>query len=218
MSAQSMVAEHRAQLIQLRGLADTDLRALLSALGSEPVESVRSALIEVLPELAAPYLTAAGEMAAVLFEDIRVEAGRRGAFYAEAVAPAITPGKADATVRWAVSPLADESLKSTVESRVSGSLARSIMDASRVTMQTNGAREKLRFQRVPRGGASTCDFCVKLASRPQWMAYSSEASAQAGSHDNCHCVVIPMYPGTEMASLGVATQKRFWRRYTGQDL
>ena len=209
--------EHRQQLIQLRSLADADVAALMSIVAGSSVADVRNALIEVLPDLVAPYLTASGELAAVMFEDLRVEAGVRGTFYAESATPALAPARAEATVRWAVSPLADESLKSSVESRLRGSMARMIMDASRDTMQANGAREKLRFQRVPRGAADTCDFCVMLASRPSWVAYTSNAAAQAGSHDNCHCVVAPLYPGSEMASMAADVRRKYMRVYTGEE-
>lgn len=205
--------EHRSQLMQLRSLADADIAAFLAAVHGLPVADVRNALIAALPELVAPYVTAAGELAAVMFEDLRVEAARRGTFYADAVSVSLPAARADRTVRWAVEPLAKDALESTVNSRLSGSVARMIMDASRETMQANGARESVRFQRIPRGGPDTCDFCLMLGSRPAWMAYSSEAKAQAGSHDNCHCVIVPLYPGSEMAELASASRKSILRQY-----
>ena len=176
-SAQTMVQEHRQQLMQLRALADKDLRALLALIGDGDVARVRNALIEALPDVVAPYLTASGELAAVMFEDLRAEAGRRGTFYAETVPATLPASKVDATARWAVAPLADESLGSSVLTRLSGSVGRSIMDASRDTMALNGTREDVRFQRMPRPGC--CAFCGMLASRPLYMAYRSEASASA---------------------------------------
>lgn len=247
MSAQSMVSDHRTQLIQMRGLADADVAALLRVVSGADVAVVRDALIDALPEILAPYLTASGELAAVLTEDLRAEAGRRGVFYAESVAPAVAPGRIDGTVRWAVSPLADEALGSTVSSRLSGAVARMVMDASRDTMMLNGEREGVRFQRMPRPGC--CAFCGMLASRPPWMAYKSAASASAvvgrgstrtgldangkrlsggvgqgmkargsreigaDTHDLCHCVVVPLYPGTEMTSLAAATRRDYEEKY-----
>ncbi|WP_130453095.1 hypothetical protein [Leucobacter luti] len=220
-----MVNEHRTQLMQLRALADTDVAAVLRAVSGGPVASVRDALIEALPEVLAPYLTASGELAAAFIEDLRMEAGRRGVFYAETAPVGIPPAKVEATARWAVAPLLDESVQSTVESRLSGSVARSIMDASRDTMLLNGGQQGIKFQRMPRPGC--CAFCGMLASRPPWMAYKSGVSAGGAvqyerggvswsgtaSHDECHCVVVPLYPGTEMASLAAATRHDFEEMY-----
>lgn len=206
-----MIRTHRQQLMQLRSLADVDLLSLLDALGGLSVVEVRNALIQVLPELVAPYTAAAGELAAVMFEDLRVEAGRRGVFYADMAAPALAPERVSSTARWAVSPMVDSSLDSTVLSRLSGSVARMIMDGSRDTMLANGAREKLRFQRMARPNA--CAFCGMLASRPAYMAYTSEAKAAAASHDDCRCVVAALYPGSEMAELASVERDRWSEKY-----
>lgn len=197
--------------MQLRQLADRDLRALLALLDGESVAGVREALIVALPELLAPYLSASGELAATLFEDLRAEAGRRGTFYAEVAAAELAGARVDRTARWAVAPLVDDSLESSVGSRLSGSMARAIMDASRDTMALNGGREGTQFQRMPRPGC--CAFCGMLASRPTSMAYRSRESASAGSHDSCHCVVVPVYAGTEMAEVAAATRKRYEEMY-----
>lgn len=214
-----MVREHRQHLLQLRALADTDLRALLAAAEGLGVAGTRNLLIAALPELLAPYLTASGELAAVLFEDLRAEAARRGTFYAAPADSIPASARVDALSRWAVAPLADDALDSTVFTRLSGSAARMIMDASRDTMAANGSRERVGFQRMPRPGA--CAFCQMLASRGA--VYSSDESAGGrvtysrdgkswtgtSSHDDCHCVVMPVYSGTEMASLAQAEQERF---------
>src|SRR5690625_2577924 len=116
MSAEAMVREHRSQLMQLRGMADRDLVALLAAVEGLPVAEVRNTLIAAIPELVAPYVTASGELAAVMFEDLRAEAGRRGVFYADV--PDVMPplARIEGTSRWAVGSLADDTLGSTVQS------------------------------------------------------------------------------------------------------
>lgn len=251
MSAESMVREHRSQLIQLRSMADADIRSLLAVVQSMPVAEVRDLLIEALPEIVAPYTTASGELAAVLFEDLRAEAGRRGVFYADVVAPLPPPSKVDATARWAVAPLADEALGSSVQTRLTGAVGRMIMDASRETVEVNGARESVRFQRMARPGA--CAFCGMLASRPPYMAYRSAGSAgevvgrgtdesvnfnpdgtqrlfgnrmakgikARGSqslgdayHDDCRCVVMPIYGGSEMAELARVERDSWAQKYS----
>ncbi|MGO3147092.1 MAG: hypothetical protein ACTIJ6_05365 [Leucobacter sp.] len=245
MSATSIVREHRQQLLQLRMLADADLRALLAAAEGLGVAGARNLLITALPELLSPYITASGELAAVLFEDLRSEAARRGTFYAASVDSVPAPARVEALSRWAVAPLANETLDSTAFTRLSGSAARMIMDSSRNTVELNGARERVGFQRMPRAGC--CAFCGLLASRGA--VYRSEASAGGvvgrgsdrtgydaqgrrlsgaagggvkargsmalgdGYHDDCQCVVMPVYEGTEMAALADATEKRYSDMY-----
>lgn len=196
MSAKTMVAEHRSQLLQLRGLATADVARLLAEVIREPVADVRNALIEVLPDLLAPYRTASGELAAVLYEDLRADASVRGTFYAESAAPELDVQRVRSTAGWAVDPLVpvastidaldergypvlsrvmSEPNEAAVLSRLAGSVSRMVMEPSRETMQLNGARESVRFQRMARPGA--CAFCGMLASRPPWMAYRSSESA-----------------------------------------
>ena len=247
MPAQTVVQQHQRQLMELRSLADADLSALLRLLGDGSVADIRDALIDAVPELIDPYLVASGELAAVLFEDLRAEAGRRGTFYAEAAPVALPPERVSSTVRWAVAPLADESLGGSVLTRLGGSFSRMIMDSSRDTMYANGGREQVRFQRMPRPGC--CSFCGMLASRPPYMAYRSEASAGgvvgrgstrsgvdasgrslsggrgkgvrargrrevgASTHDDCHCVVVPLYPGTAMTRLAGVERRKYEEMY-----
>lgn len=209
--ASIVVREHRTLLHQLRGLADAEIAGLVYALRSESVERTRQLLIELLPGLILPYETAAGELAAVAYEDLRAASAARGTFYAETSPAAFTPARAEGTARWAVGALVDEDLHSTLLTRLAGSSARAIFDASRGTMQMNGAREDVRFQRMARPGA--CAFCGMLASRPPWQAYRSEGTAEAGSHDSCQCLVMPLHPGTEMAQLAHVEREKWEEKY-----
>lgn len=208
-SAQAVVREHRSQLMQLRSLADRDLYSLLAQLEGADGVQVRRALIEVLPELVAPYTAASGELAAVLFEDLRAEAGRRGVFYAESAG--ITPGadRVSKTARWAVTPMFDEALDSTVGTRLSGAIAKMVMDASRDTIEANSVREKIGYQRMARPGC--CAFCGLLAAKGS--DYFTRASASSGSHDDCRCVVVPVYSGTEMGELARVERDNWERKY-----
>lgn len=220
----------------------------MAALDRDDVAQVREVLKEVLPELVGSYADAAGELSAVWFEGLRAEAGKRGVFYAETVPLELPASKMDSLARWAVAPLADDSLDSTVGTRLSGAVQRLIFDASRDTLTENGVRDKVsHFQRMPRSGC--CAFCGMLASRPVYMGYRSEASAggvvgrgsmrtgldeggnrlaggiggginsrgkrELGSttHDDCKCIAIPVYPGTEMAGLAKATRLDFEKKY-----
>lgn len=59
---------------------------------------------------------------------------------------------------------------------------------NREAMVRNCARENMRFARIPTG-PDTCDYCLMLASRG--FVYHSRDSADAASHRNCDCVIIP---------------------------
>lgn len=248
MTARKQVVAHRQQLLQLTGLANADLRAVLSALDRDDVGRVRSLLIELLPELVSPYMAASGELSAVWFENLRAEAGKRGIFYAEAAPIELPHERVDRLARWAVSPLADEALGSTVESRLSGAVQRLIFDVSRDTLAENGIRDRVAYyQRMPASGC--CAFCGMLASRPVYMGYKSEASAGgvvgrgsmrtgldaagkslsggrgggitargkralgSATHDDCRCIPIPVFPGSDMASLAKTTRLDFEEKY-----
>lgn len=248
MAAIDSVNEHRRQLIQLTSLADRDIRYVLAALDRDDVAKVRQALKDVLPELLGPYMAASGDLSAVWFEALRAEAGKRGVFYADVAPIELAAERVDRLARWAVAPLADDSLNSTVGTRLSGAVQRLIFDVSRDTLAENGVRDKVsHYQRMPKTGC--CAFCGMLASRPIYMGYKSEASAggvvgrgslrtgldedgkrltggvggginargrrELGSttHDDCKCIAIPVYPGTEMAGLAQATRLDFEKKY-----
>lgn len=208
MNAQAIVHEHRAQLAQLRSLADADLASLVSSLDGLSVAEVRDALIVVLPELLAPYEAAAGELAAVTFEDMRMASAARGAFYAETAPLQLTAARAEGTARWAVGALVQDDLDSTLLSRLTGSAARAIFDSSRDTMRLNSERESIRFQRMAR--PNCCAFCGMLASRGA--VYQGRNTASV-SHDDCQCIVMPVYPGTPMAELAEVERKQWQQKY-----
>lgn len=225
MNASTVVREHRFVLGKLRGLADRDLVGLLAALDGLSVAATRNALIEVVPGLLAPYEAAASELAAVTYEDLRAASSARGTFYAETAPMAFTGTRAEATARWAVGAIVDEGLDATLFSRLAGSSARAIFDASRSTMQMNTLRDKVKvgYQRMARPGC--CAFCGMLASRGAVygtqssgggrVRYERDGKSWTGTetHDDCHCVVMPVFAGSEMEYLAKADQSKFEALY-----
>lgn len=173
MSAQTMVLEHRNQLMQLRRLADADLAALTSVTAGLSVAEARETVIEVLPELVGPYITASGELAATMFEDIRAEASRRGTFYAESAAFVPSSQRVSEAARWSVGAAANDAAGATVVSRLSGAVGEWIVGSSMDTIALNSQRELVGYQRMPR--ANACAFCQMLASQAN--LYESQRSA-----------------------------------------
>ena len=103
-----------------------------------------------------------------------------------------TASKIDRLARWAVVPMVDDSLESTVVSRVAGAAERMLYDSARLTVTRgvisnyyarknrrygnvtrDAAGKQVMFQRFPAIGA--CDFCQMLAGRGA--VYLTEASA-----------------------------------------
>ncbi|QAB17477.1 hypothetical protein Leucomu_05675 [Leucobacter muris] len=173
----AIVEQHRTDLTALRRLAVSDLAAVVAAIRGLDPAAAREVLKEAIPDLMDPFMGAASDAAAVLLEELYTLAGQRP----PTVGPAqlLQPSRVDALARWAVTPMVDETLESSVLSRLTGAAARMIFDSSRLTMQDGVTRHpdgrRVYFQRMPR--ANCCAFCGLLASRPPYMAYRSDAAA-----------------------------------------
>ena len=235
------VGEYRDNSTSLSTLAFRDVNAVLASLGDVSPIVIRDTLREVLPEVLTPYMTAAGELAATWYEDLRAEA-LSSTFYAT-TSSEVTAARVESLVGYGVKPLFGQS-SATVLSLLAGGVQRIISGAARDTIVGNIGREKgpVGFARIPAPG--TCAFCGMLASRGA--VYRSQASAggvvgagvdasvTAGKvggqgkgvkargaralgsdryHDFCKCVATAVFVGTEMASLVGATRRKYTALY-----
>lgn len=178
---------HRRDLERLWAAASKDINAVAFAVRKLPVADAREVLKVALPDLMDPFLGVASDSSAVLLDELyRITVNVPASEYLP------SPQKVDRMARWAVTPMVDEALESTVLSRVAGSAERMLYDSARLTV-TRGvtshflARKNRRygdvtrldgdrivkFQRFPAAGA--CDFCKMTASRGA--VYRTEASA-----------------------------------------
>lgn len=179
--------KHRRELAALWSLASKDLDSLAFAVRRLEVAEARELLKLALPDLMDPFLGAASDMSAVLLDELyRITANVPASEYLP------TASRIDSLARWAVTPMVDESLDSTVLTRVSGAAERLFYDSARLTVErgvisnflalknrsygditrdADGSRVK--FQRFPAAGA--CDFCKMTASRGA--VYNTSASA-----------------------------------------
>lgn len=97
-----------------------------------------------------------------------------------------------------------------VQQRLEQGLSRLVQQPARDTIVDNSAKDpaKPRWIRVPTG-ATTCAFCIMLASREQnehFGGYRSEhvaLFAENGQkyHKNCDCVAVPVFPGDDVWNL-----------------
>lgn len=172
-----MFEQHRSDLAALWKLAEKDLQTLVFLTRDMSVAEARELLKAGMPDLIDPFLGKASDAAAVLLEELY------------AITATVPPGtylppaeRIDRLARWAVGPMVDESLDSTVLTRLVGAGERMFYDAARLTTRDavisnffarkNRRRgratfdeqgRRVAFQRFPRAGA--CDFCKMLASR-----------------------------------------------------
>lgn len=173
----AIVEQHRADLTALRALALSDLDSVVSLIRGMEAAAARELLKEVLVDLMDPFMGAASDSAAVLLEELYAQAGMR----VPGIPPAalLTPDRVDSLARWAVAPLADDSLDSTVLSRLTGAVTRMIFNSARMTTVDGVTRapegHRVFFQRMPR--ADCCAFCGLLASRPAEMSYRTADTA-----------------------------------------
>lgn len=179
--------QHRRDLGRLWAAASRDLGTVAFAVRRLDVAEARELLKVALPDLMDPFLGAASDMSAVLLDELyRITANVPASAYLPSAA------KVDRMARWAVAPMVDASLESTVLSRVAGASERMLYDAARLTVSRgvisnylarknrrygdvtrDEAGSIIKFQRFPATGA--CDFCKMLASRGA--VYRTEGSA-----------------------------------------
>lgn len=229
MSARESTELFRSDVTELTKLARRDLQWFLASLHNRPLDEVRDVLTAAVPDLAQPYISAAGDLSADWYSGIRADAGLSG-YVPYVRAQPIVPAQARAMAGWAVDPLRSEpgTLEQVAE-RVSGAVARAVFNAARETIVGNASSDPraLGFQRLARPGA--CAFCGMLASRGA--AYKTASSAgvvvgRGGSHktrgsralgekyhDNCHCIATPIFPGSEVAEVAQADQAKFEQMY-----
>lgn len=209
-------AERQKLLSQVSRLAISDFRKLWAQTGRLPESEFRRYLLDAFGDLIDPYIAAAGELAAVWYEESLPESS-----YVAVTAPPIPEERMAGSVRWALSNDAAQTL-------LEGSLQRAVFDGARDTTLLNVEREGAKWARY--ASANACEFCKMLASRKA--VYNSARSAvsvvgrgkavetnftaegkrKSGGqakgvqvrgtqklgdkyHDNCHCVAVEVRSG-----------------------
>lgn len=177
----------RNAVARLSGLAQADVRSLFA--GEPSPETLKVALVDVVPALVAKYGTAAGALAAEWYDLRRARAEVRGRYLAD---PVVVPAAgAEALAGFAVGPLYQAN-RDYAAARVllDGGLQRRIANVARETVMTNSVRDPRArgWQRV--GDGSSCEFCSMLLGRG---AVYTEATADFQAHDHCGCSAEPAW-------------------------
>lgn len=187
------VATYRQAQTDVTTLAFRELDAQWRMLDTSHAPSAVRALEEFLPELIQAYGEIGAAVAADYYEDLRESSPAIRQAYAAVMADAIPLDTIQKNVGWAVKPMFQGNPDGAL-GRVLDITDRLVKGQGRQTVETNVVRDpaRARYARVPTG-ASTCAFCLTMASRGA--VYLSEASASKDYHGHCDCAPTPMWDG-----------------------
>lgn len=175
------VSEFQELLGELAAEMTATIGRLVSSVARLEQSEILAFITDAGPELLMPFLTAAGDLTAVWYDDQDPASD----FTAT---PADLPSLDDlaATARWAM-------LQADPAVAWSGAATKSLFDASRQTVVTNAEQEGVKWARHAQPNA--CGFCRMLAVRGFY--YRSQEAAMAvrhsdsQGHDHCNCTAVP---------------------------
>jgi len=170
------------------------------------------ALVDSYAPVLKPFLMAAANVTAEWYHQLSPGSG-----FPVGLPPLPPDEQLQANARWAIGETlpatnGDEdvfgSLSMDPADRLRGTTERHVYDASRTTVVYNADRENVRYARQARPDA--CAFCRLLAQRDNLYRTEKSATMVVGLrgkprggrplgkqyHDNCHCVAVPVRPGT----------------------
>lgn len=176
MATRSEVDSYQSVIDGLSAVAFAQVKALLQSLDTPNPITFRDALLATYPELMAPFLSAAGDVAAQWYAELRANSGVAGAV-APFIAAVPVRGQLDAVVRYSLSPLfkSQEFIGSGILELLAGATQKLIANQGRDTIEGSTYRDRVRvgWARIPQAGC--CSFCALLASRGP--VYSSAEAA-----------------------------------------
>ncbi|WP_336790445.1 ADP-ribosyltransferase [Gordonia malaquae] len=156
-----------------------------SIAGEVSSDEFRDLMVSAYPEIVTPYIAAAADLGATVYDLAPSDNPDFKARPAE-LAPV---EKLQASASWALNTGAGEAALALLQ----GSATRSMFDGYRDTIVENAAAEP-GAKWVRHASANACGFCRMQATRGA--VYHSEQSA-GGSHDGCHCIAVMVRPGQD---------------------
>jgi hypothetical protein len=174
------VAGYRQVELALHRKYSSELRSVTEGISGSSAARQRDILLRAFPELVLPGVKAMQDFASSWAEDLYAEQSIRVGG-ARLVLP--DDDVLEATVRWAIAP-AFGAATGTVFANLSGAGQRYIADAGRAVVAEISPRQsrsvaRTFLRRFPDDDA--CDWCLLTA------------DVTTGSHDNCHCVIAPVF-------------------------
>lgn len=218
MASRARVEEYRNLNRDLVALARRDIDAFIARLDTSDVAAARDALAEFMTSINETYGRPASLVAAQFYDDLRAASPNASGTYRAVLADPPPAAQVAATARWAVDPLNGGAERvSDVSSRAAGAMQRYISQAGRDTIALNSSRDPSPggWARVP-SGATTCAWCLVLASRGP--VYGSRETAGDGVHyhDDCDCVPTQVWDGDDLPD-GYNPDELYGRYLTARD-
>lgn len=204
------IGRYHSQIKQLSEQAAKRYEAIINGIKDAWSSTEQEALVEQLTQLADDILASYGDAAATVSANLYAEIAEMsgilhgGLQIADPMAHDRIKRRIDKLMgQYQDGEFFDyegflEALKSMIRSAVRGQAGRTILDQ----VERDSDRYKVRYARVPMGN-ETCAWCIMLAS--QGYVYKSEKSAlyrkgKSGFrsaaehfHDNCDCIVVPVF-------------------------
>lgn len=180
----------------IRALVARDLNAFWSTLDLSDPGAVRDALIAFMPSLVDLYGDVAATVAADWYADVRSAAGVVGRF-TPVLAANVPASVIEPRIRYAARHLFTDT-PDLARSFLVDAVGTYVLQSGRDTMIASASRDrwKPRIARVPTG-ATTCAFCLVLASRGAVYASVESAGKFNKYHNDCDCQVVPIGRGDD---------------------
>lgn len=188
------VAGFQGALARLADEATLATDALMSRVAAIPVSDALAFVTDAYPDIVDPFVSAAGEMTAQWYGELRTRTVRR-------VGEILTPEPATIPDRRALGTSARWALTSSNPGlAIRGSTTRRVFDQSRRTVRDNARRDGVRW--VRHASSDACGFCRMLATRVLTTdrdgapgLYNFEGTARRSphvkdvrGHDHCKCI------------------------------
>lgn len=201
MASRARVEEQRRLNSELVALAQADLEAFWRGLDKSNIANARNALIVYTSSLVETYGRPAALVAATFYDDLRAASTTASGSYRAILADPPSAEQVAGSVRWAIGALDDGLDDGLVFERLSGAMQRFISQAGRDTIALNSGRDPSPggWARVPTG-ATTCGFCLMLASRGPVYRSAETAGRATHYHDRCDCVPTQIWDGDDLPS------------------
>lgn len=193
MISAKVVRSFATALLATSTLAQNELRAVWAQFNFADVDSVKVALQEVMPALVTKYGDVAASAAAEFYDDMRAASSAPG-IYAATLAPNISAEATQVSTRAVIGGLYGRGAADKVLPQLLGVLDRNVKKSARDTITHNAHNDHHRpmFARVP-SGATTCNFCLMLASRGFVYSSANSAGEMGQFHSNCDCQIVPSW-------------------------
>lgn len=177
------VPEFQALLTGLANELGVRIDRLTPVIGRLNQQELLSFISDAYPQLATPFLAAAGDLTATWYGE--QPAGAKGSQFIPEPAVLAPVEQLAASGRWAMlQPEPVNALKRTA--------TRAVFQTSTDTVAANAKRENVKWAR--HASANACGFCRLMATRGA--VYNSQAAAGGKYHDGCHCIAVPDRDGT----------------------